>query len=94
MNIYITPVKSAVRKMVVSVTSSEKRETIRTTVNGTTFESEDVTKIFVIEPMPRSPTTAEPASRRLVEDQEEPAKIYLVVVSSVAWAMWLWWALS
>ncbi|WVN86865.1 uncharacterized protein L203_102039 [Cryptococcus depauperatus CBS 7841] len=40
--------------MVISVTSCEYREAFRTVVNGKAFDHEEVTKIYVVEPVTES----------------------------------------
>lgn len=77
--------------MVISVVSYETREVFRTVVNGKLFEREDVTQIYVIEPMPASkPQTL------LIDTigKVERGMVKTTVAMTIGWCAWLWWAFS
>lgn len=77
--------------MVISVVSYETREVFRTVVNGKLFEREDVTQIYVIEPMPASkPQTL------LIDTigKVETGMVKTTVAMTIGWCAWLWWAFS
>lgn len=77
--------------MVISVVSYETREVFRTVVNGKLFEREDVTQIYVIEPMPASkPQTL------LIDTmgKVETGMVKTTVAMTLGWCAWLWWAFS
>lgn len=77
--------------MVISVISYETREVFRTVVNGKLFEREDVTQIYVIEPMPASkPQTLLTDTIRKVET----GMIKTTMAMTIGWCAWLWWAFS
>lgn len=77
--------------MVISVVSYETREVFRTVVNGKLFEREDVTQIYVIEPMPAS------KPQTLLTDtmgKVETGIVKTTVAMTLGWCAWLWWAFS
>lgn len=77
--------------MVISVVSYETHEVFRTVINGKPFEREDVTQIYVIEPMPAS------KPQTLLSDtmgKIEMGMVKTTVAMAVGWCAWLWWAFS
>lgn len=77
--------------MVISVISYETREVFRTVVNGKLFEREDVTQIYVIEPMPAS------KPQTLLTDtmgKVETGMVKITMAMTIGWCTWLWWAFS
>jgi hypothetical protein len=72
--------------MVISVTTHEQRETVTTWVNGQPVQNEEVTKIYVIEPM-RS--EGEGANAQIPKRR----KRMLVMWTGLAavWSAWIWW---
>lgn len=77
--------------MVIAVTSYETREVFRTVVNGKRFEQEEVTQIYVIEPL----SACKPET--FLSDKTERAgtgMMKITVAVTVGWCAWLWWAFN
>ncbi|GFZ49995.1 hypothetical protein JCM24511_07748 [Saitozyma sp. JCM 24511] len=72
--------------MVISVTTHEQRETITTWLNGQPVRQEEVTKIYVIEPMGPE---GEGASDQL--PQRRKGMLVMWTGLAAVWSAWIWW---
>jgi len=85
--------------MPISVTSTETRERWTTYVNEHAIEHEEVTRIYVIEPLEKRATVAgkqdeKGAERSPTSEEMRVGRVGIWVGLWVLWVMLLWWWLA
>jgi hypothetical protein len=85
--------------MVISVDTYEQREVVRTYIDGRVIEVEEVTRIYVVEPMETTSLSrrgggVKPAALDPTDADEvkiRSGRIGTWLIASVLWTGWIWW---
>jgi hypothetical protein len=72
--------------MAISVTTHEQRETVTTWVNGHAVQREEVTKIYVIEPV-----RSEGQGANGQVPRRRKGRLVMWTGLAAVWSAWIWW---